>query len=151
MVDVTYLIVEGNDWTPGRQCNPELMLKLDFLVTYVTAPMTTVLVITAVANIVLLTLTLRRRGEVGAKNVSQTSKKHHKATITVPCVVGVFYLSWGPILFSTLLFVNWPSFVSPVIFEFTKPLLILNAALNPMIYASRMPAFKKAFKKMVNC
>jgi hypothetical protein len=72
-------------------------------------------------------------------------------TTTVLCLVGVFYLCWAPFIVVTLLAGIRPNLVNPMLHELTKPLLLLNGALNPIIYASRMPAFRKAFKKFWRC
>ncbi|ELU00723.1 hypothetical protein CAPTEDRAFT_118849 [Capitella teleta] len=95
-------------------------------------------------------------------NTKQPAKKpqtlnnpaNRKLTIMLLMVIGVFFLSWIPYLCITSFSLADSSMYSSlyyvqVMHEFTKPLIMVNGLLNPLIYAHRNPHFKKAFQQLL--
>ena len=76
--------------------------------------------------------------------------REKKLTVTLFLVTTVSLLMWVPFIiqsflwFTTQIFSSWPSHLTC----FVIMLLGANSLVNPLLYAIRMPEFKRALKKM---
>ena len=84
-------------------------------------------------------------------------KGYLKAAKTLLIVIGIFMLSWQPFSFAAFYMAvnytgatnpnSWARFVSTI----SEVSLVLNSAVNPLIYARRIPAFRNEFLRLLNC
>ncbi|ELU15968.1 hypothetical protein CAPTEDRAFT_193621 [Capitella teleta] len=167
-----------NRWAAGTQCNVYLVYAYPVLSYSIIFPMFVILGITAFLNAGIGLHVLKRQLQ-RSKKIKPRSDQHEASTSVgsidttttrrVPqsmkssnrrltrmllMVVGTFYMCWLPYLSIT-----WFSFSKPFMYvsmpnliithEFTKFILLLSGALNPLIYAQKNAHFKKAFKHLL--
>ena len=84
-------------------------------------------------------------------------KGHLKAAKTLLIVIGIFMSCWQPFSF-TLLYLGLTYNGTPnantsarFVFSIFEVFLVLNSAVNPLIYARRIPAFRNEFLRLLNC
>ena len=84
-------------------------------------------------------------------------KGHLKAAKTLLIVIGIFMACWQPFCFTVfymgLTFTgNANSIMSArLVSSIFEVFLVLNSAVNPLIYARRIPAFRNEFLRLLNC
>uniref|UniRef100_A0A8C4T0R1 G-protein coupled receptors family 1 profile domain-containing protein n=1 Tax=Erpetoichthys calabaricus TaxID=27687 RepID=A0A8C4T0R1_ERPCA len=76
-------------------------------------------------------------------------KKQNKATITIGIVIGTFFLFISQ--FQIFAFLSLFITVSKLALGISEYLLLLNFALNPLIYGLFYPWFRKGFKCIITC
>lgn len=89
-----------------------------------------------------------------ATSEAQTTTRRHQAdkaekivSVTMAIVIGIFTVMWLPFFYFRL---ARPSSNSGVAYNWVRTTALSNSALNPLVYALRMEAFRKSFKHVVN-
>ena len=81
----------------------------------------------------------------------ETTTRRHQAekvvSVTMAIVIGIFTVMWLPLFYFRL---ARPSSNSGVGYNWVRTTALSNSALNPIVYALRMEAFRKSFKHVVD-
>lgn len=77
--------------------------------------------------------------------------QQNKATITIGLVLIVFLCTWGPQFILLQVFTACPSCLSPPAWKICDQILLIGAAINPVIYALRLKTFRRAFHLVLTC
>ena len=161
-------------WRPGNKCmgftaHPKAYQTMFLL------PAALKLILVAVFNIIIAVVALKTSkvmpsgipnpSSKGTQNTGSNASEAQqgsastslKITKMLLIVVGVFYLCWLPYVILTLVFAlppdSWKKYGPPeyitVLQESSKVMVILNAAINPFVYAKKNAQFRAAFKKLL--
>lgn len=157
-----------NEWKQSMNCFTSLVYSKIFFQYLFLIPCVIILLMTALVNIAISVLALRKRNSItpmensaeGGNSKSTTPFRQttqYKVTKMLLMVVGFFYLSLLPYLvINTLYFAqpkSWKLYGLPKWFplasDFTKSLLLLNALANSVIYAFQNRQFRNAYFKIL--
>ena len=159
-----------NTWTIGHKCMTMYAYPKVYSLYLYLIPGICTLILTAIFNIVICGIAVSKRntivplqsvqklqGDDEQTSITRKNSTEYKITKMFLTVVGVFYASWMPYLVLTILFfvppASWQVHGPPewiiVLHELIKPLLVLNGALNPLIYACKNRKFRYAFRKLL--
>lgn len=99
-------------------------------------------------------LTARNRIQP-ARDSSRSIKRDMRIAVTIALVIGFFVIAWLPFFTVQLLIVFCES-CKPRIYNtdlllFVKYMHYSNSAINPIVYAVKIPEFRRAFKQLVCC
>ena len=165
LVVLTSLPVLGwNTWRAGNQCVAIHSFTYVYFVYFFLLPSLLGMIMMAVLNAVICTIAVSMRKvsphappQAPVSDASTPPGGNFKVTKMLLKVVGVFYMCWMPYTILTIV-----SFTPPdswkrggvpewtqATFEFTKGLLMVNSAVNPLIYATSDARFRNAFKTLL--
>ena len=87
------------------------------------------------------------------RDTSRTMKRDMRIAVTIALVIGFFVVAWLPFFIVQLLLVFCEK-CQPEIFNrnlllFVKFMHYSNSAVNPIVYAVKIPEFRRAFKQLV--
>ena len=93
--------------------------------------------------------------EAQAKAKDVKMQRHLKVAKTLSIIIGLFCGCWLPYtydyLYMTIHFSVDPSSFPRRLANILLPLLVLNSLINPVIYARKMPAFRREFVRILSC
>jgi len=85
---------------------------------------------------------------------SRTMKRDMRIAITIALVIGFFVIAWLPFFIVQLLLVFCmkcqPGIFSTELLLFLKFMHYSNSAVNPIVYAVKIPEFRRAFKQLLS-
>lgn len=85
---------------------------------------------------------------------SRTMKRDMRIAVTIALVIGFFVIAWLPFFIVQLLLVFCmrcqPGIYSTELLLFLKFMHYSNSAVNPIVYAVKIPEFRRAFKQLVS-
>lgn len=90
-----------------------------------------------------------------SQDSSRSMKRDMRIAVTIALVIGFFVIAWLPFFIVQLLLVFCEK-CQPGIYSRTEILLFLkfmhysNSAVNPIVYAVKIPEFRRAFKQLVS-
>ena len=80
------------------------------------------------------------------------SRKEHKTTMTIFCIVGVFMFCWLPFgVMFWLLESGEQSQAATTVYMITVNLAAVNSCINPVIYGWKNRGFRKAYIQLLRC
>lgn len=87
-------------------------------------------------------------------DTSRTMKRDMRIAVTIALVIGFFVIAWLPFFIVQLLIVFCkrcqPGIFSTELLLFLKFMHYSNSAVNPIVYAVKIPEFRRAFKQLVS-
>ncbi|KAL7290218.1 hypothetical protein TKK_0015923 [Trichogramma kaykai] len=93
----------------------------------------------------------RRWKLTGANDLDRDSSQKKSIQVVLP-ILGCFTIFWLPYVVVALVHViDVDQQPSPTIYRVMFSMAMLNSAVNPIIYAWKNRAFRKAFKKLMRC
>ncbi|ELU17981.1 hypothetical protein CAPTEDRAFT_45276, partial [Capitella teleta] len=150
-------------WTPEQPCMATRVYYPLYTQAIILLPSAVCLLIAALENILIGAMTVKKQHSVVPNdNINQpiqeaASKSDFKVTKMLLQVVGIFFLSWVPIMTTNVVLLNAPMkwklngipewYVA--LNEWTKPLMLLNAIANPFIYAFKNIDYRTAYFKLL--
>ena len=89
-----------------------------------------------------------------SQDSSRSMKRDMRIAITIALVIGFFVIAWLPFFIVQLLLVFCekcqPGIFSTELLLFLKFMHYSNSAVNPIVYAVKIPEFRRAFKQLVS-
>jgi hypothetical protein len=157
MIFVLSLPVFGlHSWTPGHICSAFYVFSRSYFVNFFLLSSFVVLIVVAFLNLVIWAIAVSKRCvHPDGQQQQQQSKSEYKLTKMFLIVVGVFYACWLPYALansiallgaSTLFTRGFASWFLGFLEVIEIPFCV-NSALNPLIYAWKSSAFRRAFAK----
>jgi hypothetical protein len=140
-----------NTWRPNGQCIASSVLPEAYFMNVFLFLTFLVLILVALINLAICGIVIRKRRVLpsGAEPPEPGQKSQYKLTKMLLIVVGVFYLCWLPYVLTSatpLLLTTVPSWL-PMLVECAKAPVVVNGAVNPLIFAWKNAALRKVFKK----
>lgn len=90
-----------------------------------------------------------------ARDNSRSMKRDMRIAVTIALVIGFFVIAWLPFFTVQLLLVFCerckPRIYSTDLLLFVKYMHYSNSAVNPIVYAVKIPEFRRAFKQILCC
>ena len=88
-----------------------------------------------------------------SQETSRSMKRDMRIAVTIALVIGFFVIAWLPFFTVQLLLVFCqkcqPTIFSTELLLFVKFMHYSNSAVNPIVYAVKIPEFRRAFKQLV--
>ena len=145
----------NNGWSKSLigQCDAVLVISEEFLVIGLPSffALVSAVILSLYTKILLLAYRHTRAIQAMQFNKDNNQKQEFKAAKTTAVVLGIFYLCWAPSIFCVCLQLSLNKVHSPlwnVIRGVLTLFSIFNSALNPIVYAYRMPAIRQEAKKL---
>ncbi|ELU14371.1 hypothetical protein CAPTEDRAFT_204296 [Capitella teleta] len=150
-----------NTWRPHRQCTAPYVFPQFYFINFFLLPSVLALILVALVNMVIcgIVISKRRIAPGGVEPQQQQQQQQHKSqyklTKMILVVVGIFYACWFPYTTITVLSLlkrsSWFASGFPqwmlCLIEVCKVPLVLNGAMNPLIYVWKNRQFRRAFRK----
>jgi hypothetical protein len=155
MVSVLSLPLLGlNVWQPNVFCAASLIFYKEFYFTFLGSSFF-VLIVVALINLIICGIVIRKRKIQPSGEDALQQKKEFKLTKMMLIVVGVFYFCWLPYTAISAVLVTSAAKIFPqglpisvrIFAEFTKVPVLVNGACNPLVYAMKSSAYRRAFRK----
>ena len=94
------------------------------------------------------------RNRIQPSRSARPLKRDMRIAFTIALVIGFFLIAWLPFFVVQLVIVfcgfpNCPSAFNPRLVLFLKFMHYSNSAVNPVIYAVKIPEFRRAFRQLV--
>lgn len=80
--------------------------------------------------------------------MEKVGRRERKAAITLGVLIGAFYISWLPTMSLSMIDLCWYKLPEQM-FYISGIMGWINSAINPIVYATKNPEFKAAFRKIV--
>ena len=156
MLFITSLPMIGwNTWTPGVRCNGTNVVPDALRLVYALIIFATLLAIGCL-NVIVVKIAYKKSRVAPCETIRPLTQNNFKITRMLLTVVGINYVTWVPIIVSSIAIVLVTSFGDfssemEIVRVISVSLPSVNLLTNPWVYAWRDCTFRKAYKKVLRC
>ncbi|ELU06323.1 hypothetical protein CAPTEDRAFT_122498 [Capitella teleta] len=145
--------------TPLKTCYTLYIMKREFVAFFLLPGMLLIFASVSVVYVPILKIAIKQTRSIQAMIADQNDtnmKSHLQILKTATMILLPYVLGWMPWCFVTAAIVydedeyNFPG-TKFKIMQFIAYPLVLQSAINPLIYAARMPEYRIAFKSCLGC